>query len=82
MDPLTRLRNQTEDEGYEPGTPQFEFRFLALRVEKCMEGQGVTLCSSCKVFDDCEMTRTHERWKRFGLPEAGEKCGSTSGGAG
>jgi len=82
MDPLTRLRNQAEDEGNEPGSPQFEFRFLVLKVEKCMEGQSVTLCADCKVFFDCEMTKEHERWKKFGPPGAGTRCGSTSGGTG
>lgn len=69
-DLLTRIRNQAEDEGLVVGTPKYEFRVLTLKVEKCMEMQNVTLCSACRAYLDCEMTKEHQRWKRFGPPEA------------
>ena len=66
---LTSLQHQAEDEGLTPGTTAFEFRLLTLRVEKCMELQNVTLCSACRAYFGCEMTREHQRWEKFGPPE-------------
>jgi hypothetical protein len=67
---LVSLRHQAEDEGLTPGTPAFEFRLLALRVEKCMELQHVSSCSACRAYFGCELTREHQRWSKFGPPKA------------
>jgi hypothetical protein len=67
---LTGFRHQAEDEGLTPGTSEFDFRILALKVERCMEMQNVTLCSACPAYYGCELTREHQRWKKFGPPEA------------
>ena len=69
LDTLTRLRNQVEDEGYELESNDFKFRLLTLKVEKCMEAQNVTLCSSCAAYFGCELTMEHLRWKKFGPPK-------------
>jgi hypothetical protein len=68
-DILTTLQHQVEDEGLVLGTPRYEFRLLTLKVEKCMEMQSVTLCSACRAYLGCEMTKEHQRWKRFGPPK-------------
>lgn len=68
-DILTRIQHQAEDEGLAVGTPQFEFRVLTLKVEKCMDMQGVPQCSDCRAFLGCELTKEHQRWQKYGPPE-------------
>lgn len=68
-DILTKLRFQVEDEGFVAGTPQYEFRLLTLKVEKCMEMQSVSQCSECRAFLGCELTKDHQRWAKYGPPE-------------
>lgn len=65
-DILTTLKERVEDEGYEPGTPQYEARLLAARVERCMEMQGVTKCSECRAFLGCDLTIEHAQAKAYG----------------
>jgi len=69
LDILTTLQHLVEDEGLAAGTPKYEFRLLTLRVEKCMEMQSTTLCSACRAYLGCELTKEHQRWKKFGPPE-------------
>lgn len=69
LDILTKIRHQAEDEGLVAGTPLFEFRILTLKVEKCMEMQGVSQCSDCRAYLGCELTKEHQRWQQFGPPE-------------
>lgn len=68
FDILTQLKHQAEDEGLTVDTPKFQFRVLALRVEKCMTMQSVTSCSSCRAYLGCELTREHQRWAKYGPP--------------
>ena len=67
-DVLTKLREQAEDEGYEPGTPRYEYRYLELRVERCREMQDVTLCTDCKAFDACQISKDYAQKKAFAPP--------------
>jgi hypothetical protein len=67
-DILQRLRSQAEDEGFEAGTPKYEFRLLELRVERCRELQEVTLCSECKAFESCNFGKDYARRKVFTPP--------------
>jgi hypothetical protein len=67
-DTLQKLREQAEDEGYEPGTPKYEYRYLELRVERCRELQEVTLCTDCRAFDACQIGKDYARRKVFALP--------------
>ena len=65
---LRKLHEQAEDEGFEPGTPKFEYRFLELRVQRCREMQGLTLCTDCKANDACQFGREYARKKAFAPP--------------
>ena len=65
-DILTSIKEKVEDEGNEIGTPQYEFRLLALKVDKCMEMQSVTKCSECRAYLGCSLTRDHAMAKLYG----------------
>lgn len=67
VSPLVLLREHVEDEGYEPGTPQFDARLVFLRVEKCMELQAVTRCGDCRAYLDCPLLEAYSRLKVFGI---------------
>lgn len=51
---LDHLQAVVDAEGLEEGTPAYERRLLMLRVEKCVEMQGVAECGECKAFENCE----------------------------
>jgi hypothetical protein len=60
---LDRLLAVVDAEGLEEGTPAYERRLLLLRVDKCVELQGVASCSECKAFEHCEYARDMLRLK-------------------
>lgn len=56
---LELIREEVELEGYEPGTYQFERVFLARRVKKCQELQGVVECMDCRAYLGCDLARQY-----------------------
>jgi hypothetical protein len=64
-DVLTKIKMQVEDEGVPLNSPQFDYRVLELRVERCKEFQSVASCSDCKAYDYCEITKEYELKKRL-----------------
>lgn len=65
---LNRLLDAVEAEGLEAGTPAYDRRLLALRVEKCVELQVVTECGECKAFENCEYAKSFLRLRKLGHP--------------
>ena len=69
MSILDQLQARVDNEGHEPGTPPYERRLLLLRVEKCVELQGVSSCSECKAYEHCPYAREYADLKRLlGIP--------------
>ena len=66
FDPLERLKNQVEDEGYQVGSPGYDFRLLELKVQTCQQMQNVELCSMCKAIEACETGMRYEQERRAG----------------
>ena len=64
---LEQLRLDLENEGYQPGSPQFEAQLRSKQVEACQELQEVPSCDSCPAFDGCEIIKAHLRDIRFGV---------------
>lgn len=58
---LDALEYQVEAAGYVPGTPEFDRRLRAAKVEKCREMQDVDFCSNCRAFLSCDLIRIHLR---------------------
>jgi len=54
---LGGLKKMAELEGYREGTPGNERRVRQLKVIKCRELRGVSFCSECKYYDDCELIK-------------------------
>lgn len=60
---LDDMRDQLEIEGMEIGTPAYEARFVAIRVDKCKQMQGVSRCLDCQAYDGCSLIKQHMRNK-------------------
>ena len=58
---LNVILYQAEASGEKPGTPGFDRKVRALKVEKCRELQPVRFCSECPAFMDCELLKEHLR---------------------
>ena len=52
---LGQIISSTKQEGYTPGTPEFERRLRQLKVSKCREMRGHTTCQECPANDVCEL---------------------------
>lgn len=65
---LDLIREELELEGFEPGTPEFEHRFLARKVQRCQEMQNVQECANCRAFLECNLARQHMMNVKFGGP--------------
>lgn len=63
---LEDIREEVELEGHEPGTPKFERIYLARRVERCQQMQGVRECRDCRAYLDCSLAKEHMMSVKYG----------------
>lgn len=63
---LEVIREEVELEGYEPDTPEFNRVYLARRVRKCQEIQGVQDCTDCRAFIACGLAREYMISVKYG----------------
>jgi hypothetical protein len=56
---LIDILSAVEDEGYIPGTPEFEQVVRAKSVEHCQQAHNVRACSACPAYLDCPLSRAH-----------------------
>jgi len=58
---LEQLEVDVELEGHAPGSPGYEVRLRARKVEKCKELQEVTSCTNCRAAFHCNLLVTYRR---------------------
>jgi hypothetical protein len=54
---LGMIKSQIISEGIPANTVEFERRFDQVRVSKCREMRGYSVCGDCEAFDFCELIK-------------------------
>ena len=63
---IDEIKEMVESEGLEQGTPEYEKRFLIVRVDRCKQLHGVNECSECVAYEECPLVRTFSFLQRYG----------------
>jgi hypothetical protein len=58
---LMEILDQIHNEGYRPGTPQFDFILRKRKVERCQDMRRITACQTCNAYDHCELLKSYMR---------------------
>lgn len=66
---LERVRQDLEIEGYEPGSPDFEFLLLERRVQLCQVLHRAPQCGGCPHYDACTLVKDYLTQLRYGRPK-------------
>lgn len=61
---LGQCSAQVRSEGFRPGSNAFNLRLNQVKVQRCREMRGQTMCSDCSYYDDCELIKAVMRDNR------------------
>jgi hypothetical protein len=62
---LDEIKEMVESEGLPAGTPEYEKRYLTLKVERCKQLHGVNECSACVAYEECSLVREFSFLQRY-----------------